>query len=117
MLLVTLGYDATKAGLTGANWASKTNALADENGLLEDVNTSFTAACPRQYAAQLIYNAIELRPLFCATALTSMRALPVTRTRPLARSTWACPRLRAFWLLPVRPVSTVSPPLRKTAWA
>ena len=58
MLLVTLGYNATKAGLTGANWASKTNALADENGLLEDVNTSFTSACPRQYAAQLIYNTI-----------------------------------------------------------
>ena len=58
MLLVTLGYDATKAGLTGASWASKTNALADENGLLDDVNTSFTAACPRQYAAQLIYNTI-----------------------------------------------------------
>ena len=61
MLLVTLGYDATKAGLTGAGWASKTNALADENGLLEDVNTSFTSACPRQYAAQLIYNAIDAK--------------------------------------------------------
>ena len=61
MLLVTLGYNATKAGLTGANWASKTNALADENGLLEDVNTSFTSACPRQYAAQLIYNAIDAK--------------------------------------------------------
>ena len=59
MLLVTLGYDAQKAGLTGAGWAAKTNALADEAGLLEDVNTSFTAACPRQYAAQLIYNAID----------------------------------------------------------
>ena len=59
MLLVTLGYDAAKAGLTGPSWAAKTNALADENGLLEDVNTSFTAACPRQYAAQLIYNAID----------------------------------------------------------
>mgnify|MGYP002601522264 CR=1 FL=1 len=58
MLLVTLGYNAEKAGLVGANWASKTNALADENGLLEDVNTSFTSACPRQYAAQLIYNTI-----------------------------------------------------------
>ena len=58
MLLVTLGYDATKAGLVGAGWASKTNALADENGLLEDVTTSFTGPCPRQYAAQLIYNAI-----------------------------------------------------------
>ena len=59
MLLVTLGYDANKAGLVGANWAAKTNALADENGLLEDVNTSFTGPCPRQYAAQLIYNAID----------------------------------------------------------
>ena len=59
MLLVTLGYDATKAGLVGTNWAAKTNALADGNGLLEDVNTSFTAACPRQYAAQLIYNTID----------------------------------------------------------
>ena len=59
MLLVTLGYDATKAGLVGSGWAAKTNALADEAGLLEDVNTSFTAACPRQYAAQLIYNAID----------------------------------------------------------
>ena len=59
MLLVTLGYDATKAGLVGAGWASKTNALADENGLLEDVNTSFTGPCPRQYAAQLMYNAID----------------------------------------------------------
>ena len=59
MLLVTLGYNAEKAGLTGAGWAAKTNALADENGLLEDVNTSFTSACPRQYAAQLIYNTIN----------------------------------------------------------
>ena len=59
MLLVTLGYNAQKAGLVGTGWASKTNALADENGLLEDVNTSFTSACPRQYAAQLIYNALD----------------------------------------------------------
>ncbi len=59
MLLVTLGYNAEKAGLTGPSWASRTNALADENGLLKDVNTAFTAACPRQYAAQLIYNAID----------------------------------------------------------
>ena len=59
MLLVTLGYDPNKAGLVGASWAAKTNALADENGLLDDVNTSFTGPCPRQYAAQLIYNAID----------------------------------------------------------
>ena len=61
MLLVTLGYNAQKAGLVGTGWAAKTNALADEAGLLEDVNTSFTAACPRQYAAQLIYNAIDAK--------------------------------------------------------
>ena len=61
MLLVTLGYNAQKAGLVGTGWASKTNAQADEAGLLEDVNTSFTAACPRQYAAQLIYNAIDAK--------------------------------------------------------
>ena len=61
MLLVTLGYNAQKAGLVGTGWASKTNALADEAGLLEDVNTSFTAACPRQYAAQLIYNEIDAK--------------------------------------------------------
>ena len=59
MLLVTLGYNAEKAGLVGSTWAAKTNALADENGLLDDVNTSFTGPCPRQYAAQLIYNAID----------------------------------------------------------
>ena len=59
MLLVTLGYDPNTAGLVGASWAAKTNALADENGLLDDVNTSFTGPCPRQYAAQLIYNAID----------------------------------------------------------
>ncbi len=58
MLLVTLGYNADKAGLVGVNWASKTSALADENGLLKDVASGFTAACPRQYAAQLIYNTI-----------------------------------------------------------
>ena len=59
MLLVTLGYDADKAGLIGSGWAAKTNALADENGLLDDVNTSFTGPCPRQYAAQLIYNTLD----------------------------------------------------------
>ena len=59
MLLVTLGYDAERAGLTGAGWGSKTNALADENGLLEDVINGTTQGLPRQYAAQLIFNAIN----------------------------------------------------------
>ena len=59
MLLVTLGYDADTAGLVGAGWGTKTNALADENGLLDDVNNGTTQGLPRQYAAQIIYNAIN----------------------------------------------------------
>ena len=31
MLLVTLGYNAERAGLVGAGWGNKTNALADED--------------------------------------------------------------------------------------
>ena len=80
MLLVTLGYDATKAGLVGTNWAAKTNALADENGLLEDVNTSFRL--PRQYAAQLIYNASTPRPLYGATMRTPIKLTRMATTRP-----------------------------------
>ena len=59
MLLVTLGYNAERAGLEGASWGQKTTALADENGLLEDVNCGTTQGMPRQYAAQLIFNAIN----------------------------------------------------------
>ena len=58
MLLVTLGYDAERAGLVGAGWGAKTTALADENGLMKDVNNGTTQGLPRQYAAQLMYNAI-----------------------------------------------------------
>ncbi|WP_125115631.1 S-layer homology domain-containing protein [Agathobaculum sp. Marseille-P7918] len=58
MLLVTLGYNADKAGLVGTGWGAKTTALADENGLLKDVNCGTTQGMPRQYAAQLIYNSI-----------------------------------------------------------
>ena len=59
MLLVTLGYNSEKAGMEGSGWAQKTTALADENGLLVDVNCGTTQGMPRQYAAQLIYNAIQ----------------------------------------------------------
>ena len=59
MLLVTLGYDPEVAGLEGSAWAQKTLALASENGLLDDVTVSLSAACPRQFAAQIMYNAIN----------------------------------------------------------
>ena len=58
MLLVTLGYNAEKVGLVGKGWGNRTTALADENGLLKDVVCGTTQGMPRQYAAQLIYNAI-----------------------------------------------------------
>ena len=60
MLLVTAGYKADKEGLVGAAWANKTLGLAEENSLLDDVNTSLAAALPRQYAAQIIYNALDM---------------------------------------------------------
>ena len=78
----------TKAGLVGAGWAAKTNALADEAGLLEDVNTSFTAACPRQYAAQLIYNAIDAKTVVLRDGEYTKSTAMAATTRPLARSTW-----------------------------
>mgnify|MGYP000703660108 FL=1 len=76
-------------GLTGANWASKTNALADENGLLKDVNTSFTAACPRQYAAQLIYNTIFANTVILRDGeYTNMNALGTGKNATVGVSTW-----------------------------
>ena len=58
MMLVSLGYNASKAGLTGATWSTNTLSLASENGLLTSVNSDLAAGLPRQYAAQLIYNAV-----------------------------------------------------------
>ena len=46
MLLVTLGYNAEKVGLVGKGWGNRTTALADENGLLEDVPAAPPRACP-----------------------------------------------------------------------
>ncbi len=59
MLLVVMGYDPARAGLTGTAWEQSTLALAADAHLLDDVNCDFTAALPRQYAAQLLYNAID----------------------------------------------------------
>ena len=60
MLLVTAGYKADKEGLVGAAWANKTLGLAEENSLLDDVDTALASALPRQYAAQIIYNALDM---------------------------------------------------------
>ena len=60
MLLVTIGYKADAAGLTGSSWALQTAALAAENGLFDDMGSQdMSSALTRQYAAQEIYNTID----------------------------------------------------------
>ena len=58
MMLVTLGYNAERAGLEGTGWDQKTLGLASENNLLNEVTCSLSAACPREFAAQIMYNTI-----------------------------------------------------------
>lgn len=60
MLLVCAGYTADKAGLIGSTWENKTLALATENELLLDVNSPVSSGLPRQYAAQIVYNALDM---------------------------------------------------------
>ena len=59
MLLVYSGVDAAQSGLTGAQWKENALKLADAEGLLTCVTTKPDDALPRQYAAQMIYNAIS----------------------------------------------------------
>ena len=58
MCLRVMGYDPAKAGIGGSSWSMTTIGLADENGLLDDVNCTLTTDLPRQYAAQIMYNMI-----------------------------------------------------------
>ncbi|MDR3767415.1 MAG: S-layer homology domain-containing protein, partial [Butyricicoccus sp.] len=59
MCLRVMGYDPAKADIGGSTWSTKTIGYATEAGILDDVNTSITADCPRQWAAQLMYNMIQ----------------------------------------------------------
>ena len=60
MLLVVAGYDPAKAGLTGPQWAQNTMSYAGLAGLFDDVDSPVEQALPRQYAAQMIYNALDV---------------------------------------------------------
>ena len=60
MLLVVAGYDTDKAGLTGANWRTNTLKYAGAAGILDDVNSALEQGLPRQYAAQMIYNTLDV---------------------------------------------------------
>ena len=59
MCLRVMGYDPAKAGIGGSSWSMTTIGLADENGLLDDVNCTLTTDLPRQYAAQIMFNMID----------------------------------------------------------
>lgn len=59
MLLICMGYQADKSGLTGTGYSQRTNALASQNGLYDDVTAAVGQAMPRQYAAQIMYNALK----------------------------------------------------------
>ena len=58
MLLVATGTDAETAGLTDAGWMIKTEALAKEKGMLANYTLTLSDAATRDFAAQMIYNAM-----------------------------------------------------------
>ena len=58
MALTTLGYRADKSALTGPKWDINTLALASDNNLTDDYDPSFALGAERQYAAQILYNAL-----------------------------------------------------------
>ena len=60
MLLVVAGYTPDKAGLTGSRWSANTMKYANLNNLFEDVSADVNGALPRQYAAQIMYNALAM---------------------------------------------------------
>ena len=60
MLLVVAGYAPDKAGLTGSAWAASTMKYANLNNLFEDVVADVNGALPRQYAAQIMFNALDM---------------------------------------------------------
>ena len=67
MLLICMGYQADKSGLEGTGYSQRTNALATQNGLYVDVAASVSAAMPRQYAAQMMYNALKADTVIWST--------------------------------------------------
>lgn len=59
MALTTLGYKADKSNLTGSKWDVNALALATETGLTDDYNMNVAEGAERQYAAQILYNALS----------------------------------------------------------
>ena len=60
MMLVAAGYSPDKAGLTGLSWRVNTMRYANANSLFADVNCDINGGLPRQYAAQILYNSLDM---------------------------------------------------------
>lgn len=59
MALVTMGYRADRAELTGTQWMINTLNLANDNGLLDGVTTGVNSPATRDDAARILFNMIE----------------------------------------------------------
>lgn len=60
MLLILDGYNSDRCGFSGAGWDGRVLRYASESGLLDGMDISLADALPRQYAARLLMNAIEI---------------------------------------------------------
>lgn len=60
MLLICTGYLPSEAGLTGVGWDKNVRALAQERGILTELDqVDLAAPLTRDNAAQLVNNALE----------------------------------------------------------
>ena len=73
MLLVVAGYSPDKAGLEGSAWAANTMKYANLNNLFEDVTADVNGALPRQYAAQIMYNALDMERVVYSTDISDFK--------------------------------------------
>ena len=73
MLLVVAGYTPSKAGLTGSAWAANTMKYGNLNNLFEDVSSDVNGALPRQYAAQIMYNALDMERVVYSTDISDFK--------------------------------------------
>ena len=78
MLLICMGYQSDKSGLEGSAWEQKTNGLASQNGLYSNVTAAVGSAMPRQFAAQIMYNALNADTVTWSTDSNSYEKTKVT---------------------------------------
>ena len=88
MMLVAAGYSADKAGLEGSAWIANTMRYANLNDLFDDVVCDINSGLPRQYAAQIMFNSLDMeRVVYSNDIATSSRLRTLRMTLPSVRST------------------------------